>query len=112
MTLGSCQAILYLTTSHIVKYSGGCISLRVSICATRWNATRMRRTKSKRGWASWRRSGGTILRKSTTCLRADSVDGYVIFNIRRSRYRLITVVHYSRTTDEKETEGHVYIRSF
>ena len=43
---------------------------------------------------------------------ADSVDGYVIFNIRRSRYRLITVVHYSRTTDEKETEGHVYIRSF
>jgi mRNA interferase HigB len=43
---------------------------------------------------------------------ADSVDGYVIFNIRRNRYRLITVVHYSKTTDDKQTEGHVYIRSF
>ena len=43
---------------------------------------------------------------------ADLVDGYVIFNIRQNRYRLITVVHYSKTTDEKQTEGHVYIRSF
>ena len=43
---------------------------------------------------------------------ADSVDGYVIFNIRQNRYRLITVVHYSKTTDEMQTEGHVYIRSF
>ena len=43
---------------------------------------------------------------------ADPVDGYVIFNIRQNRYRLITVVHYSKTTDEKQTEGHVYIRSF
>ena len=42
----------------------------------------------------------------------DPVDGYVIFNIRQNRYRLITVVHYSKTTDEKHTEGHVYIRSF
>jgi len=41
---------------------------------------------------------------------ADPVDGYVIFNIRQNRYRLITVVHYSKTTDEKQTEGHVYIR--
>jgi mRNA interferase HigB len=39
------------------------------------------------------------------------VDGYVIFYIRQNRYRLITVVHYSKTTDEKQTEGHVYIRS-
>ena len=43
---------------------------------------------------------------------ADDVDDYVIFNIRQNRYRLITVVHYSRTTKEKQTEGHVYIRSF
>lgn len=43
---------------------------------------------------------------------ADSVDGYVIFNIGQNRYRLLTVIHYSKTTDEKQTEGHVYIRSF
>ncbi len=43
---------------------------------------------------------------------ADSVDGYVIFNIRRNRFRLVTVVHYARTTAEKQTNGHVYIRSF
>ncbi len=42
----------------------------------------------------------------------DSVDGYVIFNIRRNRYRLITVVHYAKTTADKQTLGHVYIRSF
>lgn len=43
---------------------------------------------------------------------ADYVDGYVVFNIRRNRYRLITVIHYAKTTDEKQTDGHVYIRSF
>jgi len=43
---------------------------------------------------------------------ADFVDGYVIFNIRQNRYRLITVIHYAKTTSEKKTEGHVYIRSF
>lgn len=43
---------------------------------------------------------------------ADFVDDYVVFNIRQNRYRLITVVHYSKTTDEKQTDGHVYIRSF
>ena len=43
---------------------------------------------------------------------ADSVEGYVIVNIRQNRYRLITVVHYAKTTAEKQTEGHVYIRSF
>ena len=39
---------------------------------------------------------------------ADSVDGYVIFNIRQNRYRLITVIHYAKM----ETVGHVYVRSF
>ncbi len=43
---------------------------------------------------------------------ADYVDGYVVFNIRRNRYRLITVIHYAKFTDEKLTDGHVYIRSF
>lgn len=45
-------------------------------------------------------------------LDADVVDGYVIFNIRQNRYRLITVIHYAKTTAEKGTSGHVYIRSF
>jgi mRNA interferase HigB len=43
---------------------------------------------------------------------ADLVDGYVIFDIRHNRYRLITVIHYAKTTREVRTEGHVYIRSF
>ena len=43
---------------------------------------------------------------------ADPVDGYVVFNIRGNRYRLITVIHYARTTKKKQTMGHVYIRSF
>ena len=43
---------------------------------------------------------------------ADYINGYVVSNIRRNRYRLITVIHYAKTTDEKRTEGHVYIRSF
>lgn len=43
---------------------------------------------------------------------ADPVDGYVIFNIRHNRYRLITVIHYAKTTSERQTQGHVYIRSF
>lgn len=43
---------------------------------------------------------------------ADAVDGYVIFNIRRNRYRLITVIHYSRSVVDRMTQGHVYVRSF
>jgi mRNA interferase HigB len=43
---------------------------------------------------------------------ADNVDGYVIFNIRRNRYRLITVIHYAKERKGKMTQGHVYIRSF
>jgi mRNA interferase HigB len=42
----------------------------------------------------------------------DNVDGYVIFDIRHNRYRLVTVIHYAKTTKGKQTEGHVYIRSF
>jgi mRNA interferase HigB len=43
---------------------------------------------------------------------ANYVDGYVVFDIRQNRYRLITVVHYAETTGEVRTGGHVYIRSF
>ena len=43
---------------------------------------------------------------------ADNVDGYVVFNIRRNRYRLITDTHYYRERGGRASEGHVYIRSF
>jgi len=43
---------------------------------------------------------------------ADNAKGYVIFNIRQNRYRLVTVVHYAKTTSQIQTQGHVYIRSF
>lgn len=43
---------------------------------------------------------------------ADCVDEYVIFNVRQNRYRLVTVIHYAKTTERRHTEGHVYIRSF
>ena len=43
---------------------------------------------------------------------ADNVKGYVIFNIHQDRYRLVTIIHYARTTNQKRTQGHVYIRSF
>src|SRR4029077_13352059 len=35
---------------------------------------------------------------------ADYIKGYLVFNIRRNRFRLITVIHYAKTTDEKRTE--------
>lgn len=43
---------------------------------------------------------------------ADAVDGYVIFNIRLNRYRLITVIHYSKKLADRTTQGDVYVRSF
>lgn len=43
---------------------------------------------------------------------ADAVDGYVVFNIRRNRYRLITVIHYARQRNSRPTMGHIYVRSF
>ncbi|MGA9156517.1 MAG: type II toxin-antitoxin system HigB family toxin [Candidatus Sulfotelmatobacter sp.] len=43
---------------------------------------------------------------------ADLENDYVIFNFRHNRYRLITVIHYAKTTSGKQTQGHVYIRSF
>ena len=43
---------------------------------------------------------------------ADDVNNYVIFNIRGNRYRLVTVIHYSKVIKGKQTKGHVDIRSF
>jgi mRNA interferase HigB len=40
---------------------------------------------------------------------ADSVDGYVIFNTRHNGYQLITIIYYAKTTNERQTQGHVYI---
>ena len=42
---------------------------------------------------------------------ADAVDGYVVFNIRHNRYRLITVIHYAKDLTDRQTQGHIYIRS-
>lgn len=41
---------------------------------------------------------------------ADAVGRYAIFNIRRNRYRLVTIIHYSRERDGRLTDGHVYVR--
>lgn len=43
---------------------------------------------------------------------ADDVDGYVIFNIRHNRYRLVIKIDYVRDFKGKPTQGHVFIRSF
>jgi mRNA interferase HigB len=43
---------------------------------------------------------------------ADDVKGYVIFNMLQNRYRLVTIIHYSRKKGGRVTEGHIYIRSF
>ena len=33
---------------------------------------------------------------------ADAVKGYVIFNVRQNRYRLVTIIHYSREKEERD----------
>ena len=43
---------------------------------------------------------------------ADNVDGFVVFNIRHNRYRLIVAVHYAKMIERRLTLGHVYIGSF
>jgi mRNA interferase HigB len=43
---------------------------------------------------------------------ADDVDGFVVFNIRHNRYRLIVAVHYAKMIEGRLTLGHVYIGSF
>ena len=43
---------------------------------------------------------------------ADEVDGFIVFNIRHNRYRLIVAVHYAKVIDGRLTLGHVCIGSF
>jgi mRNA interferase HigB len=69
--------------------------------------------KELRAWiaiaeaARWR----NFLEVQSVFRDADSVDGYVVFNIRGNRYRLIAVIHYAKD-QPKETNGHIYIWSF
>jgi mRNA interferase HigB len=42
---------------------------------------------------------------------ADDIEGYVIFNLRQNRYRLVTIIHFARERSGRLTEGHIYIRS-
>lgn len=102
-----------LTTSHIVKYSR-----RVHIVTRKHLSEAMKNypdaANEIKGWVG---IVETVRWHNFAEVRgmfkdADLVDGYVIFNIRQNRYRLIAIVHYSKTKDEKQTEGHVYIRSF
>lgn len=37
---------------------------------------------------------------------ADAVDGYVIFNVRHSHYRLITMLHYAKDPGDRKTENY------
>lgn len=43
---------------------------------------------------------------------ADVVDGFVVFNVRRNRYRLIASVHYAKFIERRLSLGHVYIGAF
>jgi mRNA interferase HigB len=43
---------------------------------------------------------------------ADDVDGVVVFNIRHNRFRLLTVVKYSRDVEDKHINGSVFVRAF
>jgi mRNA interferase HigB len=43
---------------------------------------------------------------------ADDVDGFVVFNIRHNRFRLIAAVHYARVLEGRLTLGHVFVGSF
>jgi mRNA interferase HigB len=42
----------------------------------------------------------------------ECVGDYVIFPIHQNRYRLVATIHYSRDSQGKLAEGHVWIRSF
>ena len=105
--------IARLTTSHNVKYGG-----EVHIVTRRHLSEAMEQypdaASEIKAWVGivaavrWHNFAEVRSRFKD----ADYVDGYVIFNLRQNRYRLITVIHYAKTTEETQTDGHVYIRSF
>lgn len=39
---------------------------------------------------------------------ADLVNDYVVFDFRRNRYRLITVIHYAKTADEEDRRAYLH----
>ena len=43
---------------------------------------------------------------------ADNAGKFVVLDFRHNRYRLITIIHYVKMIKGKQTEGHVFIRSF
>jgi mRNA interferase HigB len=66
---------------------------------------------------SWTRIVKSARWRSFQELRAsfpdgDNVDGFVVFNFRHNRYRLIAAIHYAKLIDGRLTAGHVYIGSF
>jgi mRNA interferase HigB len=69
------------------------------------------------GIASWIKVVKTARWRNFVELRktfpdADDVDGFVVFNVRHNRYRLITAVHYAKMIGGRSTLGHVYIGAF
>src|SRR5262249_2529338 len=103
----------FLTTSHIVKY------YRMVHIVTRKHLSQATQehpdaANEIKAWVAivegvrWH----NFAELSLMFRDADYIAGYVVFNIRRNRYRLITVIHYAKTTNERRTQGHVYIRSF
>src|SRR5271167_2260002 len=106
-------AFYCLTTSHIVKYSRS-----VHIVTRKHLSEAMEKYPDAateiKAWVGiveavrWH----TFAEVRSVFKDADLVDDYVIFNIRQNRYRLVTVVHYAKTRAERQTEGHVCIRSF
>src|ERR1700683_4722989 len=104
-----------LTTSHIVKYS------RLVHIVTRKHLREAmeRYPDAANEIKAWSEIVEAICWHNFREVRgvfkdADLVDGYVIFNFRHNRYRLITIVHYAKTKTmaARSTEGHNYIRSF
>lgn len=72
---------------------------------------------AKRELEAWYRIAASAQWRSFVEIRqvfpdADAVDGYVLFNIRQNRYRLVTIPHYAREKDDRITQGHIYIRAF
>jgi mRNA interferase HigB len=70
-----------------------------------------------RGIRAWYRIAKEASWRSFTEARevfkdADNVDGYVIFNFRQNRYRLVTIIHYPCEKEGRTTRGHIYIRAF
>jgi mRNA interferase HigB len=102
-----------IDTSHCAKYRG--IMHVVTIKCLQEAAQKHREAAREIG--SWVKVVKAARWRSFNELRhnfpdADNVDGFVVFNIRHNRYRLIASVHYAKVIDGRLTLGHVYIGSF